>query len=107
MSRIETTDLIKEYYDTMKSKYPNLSYNRFEKVCQACFVEVRETMVSEEFNTIRLQFFGTFVAHPKRLLGMVRKLNDSLVKGKVTEEDYERRALPMINYLKKIGHEFE
>jgi nucleoid DNA-binding protein len=65
------SDLIQEFYKNVKEEHPDLSLSEVEKICSSPFRKTRETIESGKFLNVRLQFFGIFVASPKRIKGML------------------------------------
>ena len=65
--RLLHPDLLDEYYNSIKDKYPGLTKGQCNEICSAPFIEVRKGIESGESPTVRLQFFGTFVVYTKRI----------------------------------------
>lgn len=84
-------DLLDEYYNSIKDKYPDLTKGQCNEICSAPFIEVRKGIESGKFPNVRLQFFGTFVAYPKKLtyqLGVYTKM-------------FKEQRINAINYFRK------
>lgn len=89
--RLLHPDLIDEYYNSIKGQYPGLTKEQCNQICSAPFIEVRKGIESGIFVNIRLQFFGTFVAYPKKLSYMLR----------IYTKMFKEQRINAINYFKK------
>jgi hypothetical protein len=89
--RLLNADLIEEYYQSIRGKYPNLTKEQCIEICSAPFIEVRQGIESGTFVNVRLQFFGTFVSYPK-------KLNYHL---QVYAKMFKEQRIAPLNYFKK------
>ena len=54
--------LIQEYFESIRESYPNITLEQCNEICSEPFIHTRKSIESGEFPTIRLKFFGTFVA---------------------------------------------
>lgn len=94
-------DLIEEYYESIKDKYPGLTKEQCNQICSAPFVEVRKGIESGQFLTIRLQFFGTFVVYPKRLSYYLRVYSKMFKEQRINPANYFRKKEQLESALKR------
>jgi hypothetical protein len=100
-------DLIEEYYEKVKQEYPDITLKQVEDICQAPFVEVRAGIESGLLPTIRLKFFGTFLAYPKRVAAILKGYEVQFKEHRITPAFYFKKKELLENYLKKHKNEME
>ena len=94
-------DLIQEYYDSIIESHPGLTLEQCNEICSAPFVEVRKGLESGEFPTIRLKFFGTFVAYPKRVKAILAQYERMFKDHKITPHNYFKKKEQLEKFLNK------
>lgn len=72
--KIDTQDLMKEFYELNKDKYPDMTFEQMRDICYTQFAYVKQEMESGELNTIRLKYLGIFVVFEGTAKGMLRKM---------------------------------
>jgi len=60
-------ELIQEFFNLHKDKYPDLTVEEFNQICSAPFKMAKKEIESGELKTIRFQFFGTFLVYRKKV----------------------------------------
>lgn len=105
--RILSQDLIKEYYEEIKGQYPDLTFEQVEDICQAPFIEVRKGMESGNYPTIRLKFFGIFLAYPKRVAAILKKYEGQFKEHRITPALYFKYKEQLERYLKNQNYEIK
>lgn len=103
--KLSSHEIIGEYYSKVKEKYPGISLEHFEKICQAPFELVKTEMNKGNCAAIRLVYFGTFFVYPKRAEQLLRKLGEDLESQKIKPELFTKKKTIIENYLKRINHE--
>ena len=96
-----------EFFALVKASYPTLTERQIEEITSFPFFKARESMESGTFPTIRLKYFGTFLVYPKRAVGILKNLTKALAKGRITQEEYDLKRTKIINYLNRIGYDFQ
>jgi len=91
MPSIDTDKLIKEYWEQVKEKYPNFTFEQFEKVCKAPFYFFKNCMESEGTPVIHIKYLGKFRLFPKSIRWLIRVNNKRKDRGFITEEEYLKR----------------
>ena len=94
-------DLVQEYYDSIRESHPGLTLGQCEEICSAPFVEVRKGLESGEFPTVRLKFFGTFVAYPKRVKAILAQYERMFKDHKITPHNYFKKKEQLEKFLNK------
>ena len=99
--RLLHPDLIQEYYDSIREDHPNLTLEQCNEICSAPFVEVRKGIESGEFPTVRLKFFGTFVAYPKRVKAILNQYEKMFKEHKIIPQNYFKKKEQLEKFLNK------
>jgi hypothetical protein len=99
--RLLHPDLVQEYFDSIKDSHPELSLSQCNEIVSAPFVEVRKGIESGEFPTIRLKFFGTFVAYPKRVKFILTQYEKMFKEHRITPQNYFKKKEQLEKYLNK------
>jgi hypothetical protein len=85
------SELIQEYYNSIKEHYPDMSLQECNDICSSPFIQTKKAIESGEFPTIRLKFFGTFVATPKKLKGMLKTYEKMFKEHRITPVKYFKK----------------
>lgn len=94
MNKLDNQDLIKEYYESIKDKYPNLTFDQLKEAVSTPFEMLKEEIKSGDFKTVRLKYLGTFLVYPKRASGYLAHLKDKFKLNKIDHKEYfETKAM--------------
>lgn len=99
--KLNHLDLVQEYFESIREAHPNLTLEQCNEVCSAPFVEVRKGLESGEFPTVRLKFFGTFVAYPKRVKAILAQYEKMFKEHKITPHNYFKKKEQLEKFLNK------
>lgn len=99
--KLESQELVEEFYEKNKDKFPDLSFEQVKEICYAPFIQTRRAIESGEFPTIRLKFFGTFVAYPKRVKAILVQYEKMFKEHKITPQNYFKKKEQLEKYLDK------
>lgn len=99
--RILHPELIEEYFELIREQYPGLSLQQCNEICSAPFIEVRKGIESGDLPTIRLKFFGTFIAYPKRVKGILKNYENLFKNYKITPSTYFKKKEQLEKFLNK------
>jgi hypothetical protein len=99
--RLLHPDLVQEYYNSIKDDYPGLTLEQCNEICSAPFIETRKGIESGEFPTIRLKFFGTFVAYPKRVKAILVQYEKMFKEHRITPFNYFKKKEQLEKFLNK------
>jgi hypothetical protein len=94
-------ELVKEYYESIKDSHPGLTLEQCNEICSAPFIETRKGIESGEFPTVRLKFFGTFVAYPKRVKGILAQYEKMFKEHRITPQNYFKKKEQLEKFLNK------
>ena len=86
--KLTNKELIEEFYEREKDKYPGISLDEFKAVCYAPWDMTRRAMESGELETVRLKYFGTFQVYPKRAEQMLNNLKERFKYHKIDSRQY-------------------
>ena len=99
------SELIQEYYESIQEQYPGLTLQQCNEICSAPFIEVRKGIESGDLPTIRLKFFGTFIAYPKRVKGILKNLENLFKNHRVSPAVYFKKKEQLEKFLNKVNIE--
>lgn len=102
---LEGRDLMEEYYNQVRDKYPDISFEKFVAVCRAPFLFFRKQMESPDFPLIHVKYFGKFVVWPGNAKKIIDLMGIFLRNGKLTQEQYEDRTKDLKAYIEKYEYE--
>lgn len=94
-------DLIQEYFESIRETHTNVSLQQCNEICSGPFVQVRKGLESGEFPTIRLKFFGTFVAYPKRVKAILTQYEKMFKEHRITPQNYFKKKEQLEKFLNK------
>jgi hypothetical protein len=103
--RLNHSELIQEYFESIREQYPNLTQHQCNEICSAPFIEVRKGIESGDLPTIRLKFFGTFIAYPKRVKGILKNLENLFKNHRVSPGVYFKKKEQLEKFLNKVDNE--
>ena len=92
--KLENQELLKEFYDRNKDKYPDLSFEQMKECCTSQYVYAKKEIESGDLPVIRLKYFGTFMVYPKRADSILRRMNEQFKLLKINAKFYfEKKAM--------------
>lgn len=86
--RLENKDLIKEFYETQKEKYPDLTFEQCRLIVSNQYKYLKHRMQSNSISTVRLQYLGTFLVYPRRAEAMLKNMTKLFENHKVDRNEY-------------------
>lgn len=101
--RIKSKDLIKDFYESIKEDYPDLTLKQVRDACHAPWKYTRKNMASGELPSIRLKYFGIFQVYEGRAKEMLRIIKERKDKEIISKERYEELKQMITKYLKRIS----
>lgn len=93
MPLIENDDLIKEYFETIKDQYPEITLDRLSRMLKAPFYFVRDQMSREDMPTIMFKYLGKFRTFSGKIKKLVDRNNKNLAFGHISVAEYERKRI--------------
>lgn len=94
-------DLVSAYHTFLIEEYPDLTIEQVNEIVSAPFEHLKEGMKSGDFSVVRFQFFGTFLAYPKRVSSLFAKLTEAFKRAEVAPEVYFKKKEQLEKYLQK------
>jgi len=99
--KISHKDLVQSYHSLLTEEYPDLTVKQVDEIVSASFIQLRDGMKSGDFPVVRLQFFGTFLVYPKKLVHLFSKLTEAFKKAEVLPEVYFKKKIQFEKYIEK------
>ena len=103
--RLESRDLIQEYYNTIKETYPDLTPEDCKEICSAPWKFLKQEIESGELPEIRFKYFGTFQVYKGRAENMLFNLKERFKLHKIDRHQYFRLKEMLEKYLKRLENE--
>lgn len=100
--KLNNADLMQEFYEQEKDKYPDVSFEQFKDICFGPWRFLKHEMESGRLPKVRLKYFGTFQVYPGRAKNMLRIINERFANNKIEDKQYYRLKEMLENY---IGNE--
>lgn len=91
MPSIDTDKLIREYWEQVKEKYPNFTFEKFEKVCKAPFYFFKSQMESKDTPIIHIKYLCKFRIYSNNVRSLIARNNHRRSKNKIDEETHKQR----------------
>lgn len=102
MPILEHREAIKQYYDEVKSQYPNLSIEKFAEICDAPFEYIRQCIKSPIMPKILVKGLGKIRVTPAKIRDALKANEYFFNKGIIHEEYYNNRKAFLTDYLTKL-----
>ena len=90
MPLLESNDLIRQYYETIKDKY-GLTFDQVERICKAPFWYIKEQMETGILPLILVKYLGKFRVHPTTIYRLINLNNDRLKRETITPKQHLER----------------
>lgn len=88
MPLIELDTIIKEYAETIKDKYPDLSYEQIEAICKAPFWFTKSQIERSDMPVVHIKFFGKFRVFKGHIQKKIIVNDKSLEKNSISLEEH-------------------
>lgn len=96
--------LVERFYESIKNKYPELSFEEVNEACLFPYEYFRQRMTTGEMPDIRIKYFGSFQIFSTPVLKEIKKIeaiNEKVLsKGEQIYPYYEERLKNMKDYVK-------
>lgn len=103
--KLESQELVEEFYEKNKEKFPDLSFEQVKEICYAPFIMTRKEMESGSLATIRLKYFGTFLVYPKRVAATLKMMEKNFKELRMPAKMYFEKKAMIEKYLKTKENE--
>jgi hypothetical protein len=98
--KIESQELIEEFYEKNRDKFPGLNLDQVKEICYAPFIMTRKEMESGSLATIRLKYLGTFLVYPKRVEATLKMMEKNFKELRIAPKQYFEKKSMIEKYLK-------
>ena len=105
--RIEVNELVTEYFEKIKTTYPELSYDNIREIVLFPWYYVKKHIESGELDKIRIKYFGVFYVNKGRAERMLKEAQWRFDKGYISEKQYNKIKNNIETYLKNYNLEEE
>ena len=99
--RKDNQQMIDEYYNSIKDKFPGLTREECAKCCMTPFEYAKQEMESGDLPTIRFKYFGTLVVYHKRAIGLFEELKKQFHELKVDSKVYFSKKVMFEKFIEK------
>lgn len=96
---------IKEYYETIKDQYPDLSFDQISEICKAPFIFFKKCIQSGELPRIYIKYIGKLIVRRTRILKQKKIEESKHARGWIDPERYENNMKFYDYYLKELENE--
>ena len=94
-------ELIEEFYEQVKEKYPDMNYAQIEAICRHPFTFVRKKMEQPNLPDIRLKYFGVFRVKPYRAKDRLKENDRMLALGRITPKKHGHFKTILSNFIER------
>lgn len=105
--KVENQQLIEEYYNRIKDKYPDLTLADVKAMCIGPFSYVRKEMESGNLHNVRLKYFGTFLVYPNRARIMLERMKIAFKELRLDSKFYFTKKAMIDKFLNNLEDETE
>ena len=103
--RIELNELIASYFESVKDKYPELSYENIRDIIIHPWNYIRDSMEDGMFHKIRIKYFGVLYVPPGRAKRLLEEAKYRFDKKYITPKQYFKIKSNIEKYLKDFENE--
>lgn len=97
--KLQNSELIEEFYNQEKHKYPDMTLEQFKEVCFGPWRFLKHEMESGELPEVRLKYFGTFQVYQGRAKHMLENLKKRFKFHKIDPVQYHKLKDMLEKYL--------
>jgi hypothetical protein len=96
---------IKEYYETIKDKYPHLSFDDVQGICKTPGAFIKECIRGNHYPTVLVKYIGKFRVFGSKLKAQIKNEKAYLERGIITQEVHDERVDRYQKHLKALEDE--
>lgn len=97
--KLESQELIEEFYEKNKDKYPDLTFAQVKECAYMPYQYTREEITSGRLPVVRLKYLGTFLVYPKRAIKMLEGAKKAFEELKLEAKKYFEVKSMIENFL--------
>jgi hypothetical protein len=99
--------LLKEFIDTIKDDYPDLTTHQLREICLYPFQFLAKLISEDYLSSFRIKYMGLFLVFPGKILGELKKLNSYATKSYCNPKTYWTKKVMILNYIKQNPLKFK
>ena len=103
--RVLHPELVAEFYNKIRQEYPDMTLEQCNDIVSAPFRQMKAGIMTPEFPTIRLKFFGTFVVYPERVKAILKNYTKMFKEHRMRPVRYFKKKEQLENFLKRKENE--
>ena len=103
MPILEQEKAIKQYYEEVKDKYPDIDFNRFREACRFPFEYIKKVIMGGMLPIIMVKHLGKFRTFPGKVKDRIRANKVYYEKGIIDEETFTKEDTRLTNHLKDLN----
>lgn len=104
---LKTEDGFKEFYESIKDKYPHLNYLDIARICSTPLRFLERAITKNILPKIRLKWLGVFTIKRGMAFHELIKIRSKFNNGIVTKEHLEEKENKLLMILKRYEDENE
>lgn len=102
MPLLSQEDTIKGYWEEVKDKYPNISFDNFVEICKAPFNYVKKCIQVGDLPFILVKYLGKFRVYQGEIKRAITKNKVFFEKGIIDEWTFKKNDEFYTRYLKDV-----
>ena len=88
MANLEHTELVSQYFESIRTKYPNLSLEDIQAICNIPATFIKNTIRSGELQDINIKYVGKLYVRENRLKRYIETLKQLRKSDILSEEEF-------------------
>ena len=105
MPVLEHEKAIKEYYEQVKDKYPDIDFERFREICKAPFRYIVSRIREGNLPIIMVKHLGKFIPSIRRVRERLKTEQRFFEMKITTEEEFIKNSTYLQNYINDYKNE--
>jgi hypothetical protein len=93
-------ELVKEFYELNRNKYPEITLEKAKEVCYGPFIFLKEEMERGELCEVRFKYLGSFKVYKGRAEALLKSIEERVALKKISRADYLRVKAMLTKFLK-------
>lgn len=107
MPLLDNERAVKEYYDEVKDRYPDIDFERFRTICRSPFIFFRNLIRDGDLPKILIKHLGKLRVFPAKVKEQIKKEKFFCERGIIDIEERDRRLNFLETNLIKIYEDLE
>ena len=90
MSRLDTQQLLNEFFEKEKGNFPNVSYDQFRDIVYGPWMHLKKIMEEGSLDEIRIKYFGNFLVHTRKAQAELANIKKRFDAKTIMDKEYFR-----------------